>query len=131
MNKDAGHTGLSLDDPYLGKKMEDQVTLLMCGNKRCFKGAGRLGAAALCLMIFLLSPPAKAADRAGDEFLTGYVASILERDSGRRETVGNTLRAIDGVQRVAIVVKPWVPMPRNGSISALRPLSLSILVNGG
>jgi len=41
---------------------------------------GRLGAASLCLMLFFISPLAIAADRVNDEFLTGYIASILERD---------------------------------------------------
>ncbi|MFZ5770385.1 MAG: DUF1207 domain-containing protein [Thermodesulfobacteriota bacterium] len=97
----------------------------------CFRIAGRLCAAAFCLMLLFPSPPALAADRGGDEFLTGYVASILERDlhwerdsyilkivNGvatitlfqedpmRQEAACKQLRAIDGLQRVAIVVKP-------------------------
>ena len=92
--------------------------------------AGRLCAASLCLMFLLLSPPAEAADRASDEFLTGYISSILERDlhwerdsyilkivNGvatitlfkddpvRREAADKQLRNIDGLQGVAIVVK--------------------------
>jgi hypothetical protein len=82
-------------------------------------------------MLFFLSPPAVAADRAGDEFLTGYIASILERellwerdsyilkivngvaaitlfkdDPARQEAADKQLRNIDGLQRIAIVVKP-------------------------
>jgi len=91
---------------------------------------GRLCAAALCLMFLLQSPPAIAADRVGDEFLTGYIASILERDllwkrdsyllkiangvvtitlfeddQVRREAADKQLCALDGVQKVAIEIK--------------------------
>ena len=97
----------------------------------CFNVTGRMCAACLCLMLLFSSPPAVAADRAGDEFLTGYVASILERDlhwerdsyilkvvNGvatitlfkddpvRREEADKQLRTIDGMKRIAIVVKP-------------------------
>ncbi|MBU0965087.1 MAG: DUF1207 domain-containing protein [Proteobacteria bacterium] len=97
----------------------------------CFRIPGRLCAASLCLMLLFPSSPAEAANRGGDEFLTGYVASILERDlhwerdsyilkivNGvatitlfkddpmRQEAADKQLRAIDGLQRIAIVVKP-------------------------
>jgi len=97
----------------------------------CLNVTGRLCAAFLCLMLLFPSPPAVAADRAGDEFLTGYIASILERDlhwerdsyilkivNGvatitvfkddpmRQEAADKQLRAIDGLQGIAIVVKP-------------------------
>src|SRR3990172_1062625 len=97
----------------------------------CFNVTGRLCTASLCLMLLLPSPPAVAADRAGDEFLTGYIASILERDlqwkrdsyilkivNGvatitlfkedpmRREAADRQLRTIDGLQGITIVVKP-------------------------
>lgn len=87
----------------------------------------RLSAASLCLMLLFQAPPAIAADRAGDEFLTGYIASILERDllwkrdsyllkivNGvvtltlfeddpiRREAAEKQLRALDGIQEVTI-----------------------------
>ncbi|MBA3007108.1 MAG: DUF1207 domain-containing protein [Desulfocapsa sp.] len=87
----------------------------------------RLGAAALGLMLIFQSPMATAADRVSDEFLTGYIASILERDmlwerdsyllkivNGvvtitlfeddqlRREAADKQLRALDGVQEVTI-----------------------------
>ncbi|MDD3813848.1 MAG: DUF1207 domain-containing protein [Desulfocapsaceae bacterium] len=87
----------------------------------------RLSAAALGLMLLFQSPLAIAADRAGDEFLTGYIASILERDllwkrdsyllkivngvvtitlleddQMRREAADKQLRALDGVQEVTI-----------------------------
>ncbi len=97
----------------------------------CLNVTGRLCAAALCLMFFFPSLPAKAADRAGDEFLAGYIASILERDlhwkrssytlkivngiatltlfeddSMRRAAADKQLRSIDGLQGISIVVKP-------------------------
>ena len=46
----------------------------------CLNVNGSLCAVALCLMLLFASSTAVAADRAGDEFLTGYIASILERD---------------------------------------------------
>ena len=97
----------------------------------CLNVTARLCAVSLCLMLLFPSPPAKAADRTGDEFLTGYIASILERDlhwerdsyilkivNGvatitlfkddpmRREAADKQLRTIDGLQGIAIVVKP-------------------------
>jgi hypothetical protein len=110
--------------------MEDRVNILMCITTR-LNVTGRLCAAALCLMLLFPSPAAFAANRAGDEFLTGYVASILERDlhwerdsyilkivNGvatitllkddpvRREVADKQLRAIDGLHKIEIVVKP-------------------------
>lgn len=41
---------------------------------------GRLCTAFFCLMLLFPHPDVAASDRASDEFLTGYVASILERD---------------------------------------------------
>jgi hypothetical protein len=95
---------------------------------------GRLCAAFLCLMLLFLSCTAVAAERTGDEYLTGYVASILERDlhwernsynlkivNGvatitlfkddpiRREAADKQLRSIDGLQRTTIVVKSSSP----------------------
>ena len=97
----------------------------------CLNVTGRLCAASLCLMLLFPSPPAVAANRAGDEFLTGYIASILERDlhwerdsyilkivNGvatitlfkddpmRREAADKQLLTIEGLQGMAIVVKP-------------------------
>jgi len=82
-------------------------------------------------MLFFPLRFAEAADRAGDEFLTGYIASILERDlhwerdsyilkivngvatitllkdaPERREAVDKQLRTIDGLQGITIRVKP-------------------------
>ena len=93
--------------------------------------AGRLCAASLCLMFLFPLLTAEAADRASDEFLTGYISSILERDlhwerssyilkivNGvatltlfkddplRREAADKQLRTIDGLQELSIVVKP-------------------------
>jgi hypothetical protein len=91
----------------------------------------RLCAGSLCLLLLFPSSPAVAANRAGDEFLTGYVAAIIERDlhwerdsyilkivngvatitlfkddPTRREVADKQLRAIDGLVGIAIVVKP-------------------------
>ncbi|MDP2167156.1 MAG: hypothetical protein Q8J64_02355, partial [Thermodesulfovibrionales bacterium] len=85
----------------------------------------------LCLMFFFPLFPAAAAERAGDEFLAGYIASILERDllwerdsyiikivNGVAtvtlfkddpvllEEAGKHLRAIEGLQGIEIEVKP-------------------------
>ena len=85
----------------------------------------------LYLMLLFSSFPAVASDRTGDEFLAGYVASILERDlhwernsyilkivNGaavitllkddpmRREAADKQLRSIDGLRETSIVVKP-------------------------
>ena len=104
---------------------------MLLGIATCFNMTGRMFAAALCVTILLSSFPAVAADRTGDEFLTGYVASILERDLNwerdsyllkivngaatltmykedpvRQEAAGTQLRAIDGIHEVTIVVKP-------------------------
>jgi hypothetical protein len=124
----------------LYKKTEDEVTILM-RITTCFNVTGRLCAAYLCLMLLFASPPAMASDRTGDEFLTGYIASILERDlhwerdsyilkivNGvatitlfkedpvRREAADKHLRTIDGLQKIAIVVKP-VDAAKPGAVS--------------
>lgn len=97
----------------------------------CENFTGRLFAAFLCLMLLFPSLPAVAANRSGDELLTGFVASILERDLNRerdsytlkiingvatitlykedpirQEAADKQLRAIDGPKGVTIVVKP-------------------------
>ncbi|MDO8282584.1 MAG: DUF1207 domain-containing protein [Thermodesulfovibrionia bacterium] len=109
--------------------MEDEVAMLM-----------RI-TACLCLLLFSLTLPAAAADRAGDEFLNGYVASILERDlhweresyilkivNGvatitlfkddpvRRDEADKQLRDIEGLQKLLIVVKP-AEMGKPGAVS--------------
>ncbi len=113
----------------------------------CLNVTGRLCAVALCLMLLFASSPAVAADRAGDEFLTGYIASILERDlhwerdsyslkivNGvatitlfkddpvRREAVEKQMRTIDGLQGIAIVVKPVVAR-KPGAVSRVMGLT--------
>ena len=90
-----------------------------------------LCAVSLCLILFFSSLSAVAADRAGDEFLTGYVASILERDlrwerdsyilkitNGvalitlfkddpmRREEADKQLHTIDGLHKITVLVRP-------------------------
>jgi hypothetical protein len=113
----------------------------------CLNVTGRLCAASLCLMFLFPSPPAVAADRAGDEFLTGYIASILERDLhwerdsyilkivngvatitlfkddlARREAAEKQLRTIDGLQEVAIVVEP-ADRGKPGAVSRVMGLT--------
>ena len=63
--------------------------------------AGRLCAASFCLMLLFASLPAMAADRAGDEFLTGYVASILERDL-HWERDSYILKIVNGVATITL-----------------------------
>ncbi len=88
-------------------------------------------AVSLCLILLLVPLRAVAADRASDDFLAGYIASILERDllwerdsytlkvvhgvatislsaddPMRRETAEAKLRGIDGLQGLAILVEP-------------------------
>ena len=117
------------------------MTLLM-RITACFKVAGCLCAVALCFIFLFPSLPARAADRAGDEFMTGYIASILERDlhwernsyklkivngaatitlfkddAMRREAADKQLRAIDGLQGLTIVVKP-VDAAKPGAVSS-------------
>jgi hypothetical protein len=96
----------------------------------CINVTGCLCAALFCLMLLLSSLPVIAAERASDEFLTGYVASVIERDMHwernsytlkivngaatitlfkdaptRREAADKQLRTIDGLQKITIVVK--------------------------
>ena len=113
----------------------------------CLNVNGSLCAVALCLMLLFASSPAVAADRAGDEFLTGYIASILERDlhwernsyrlkvdrgvatitlfkddPARREAAEKQLRTIDGLQEVAIVVEP-ADRGKPGAVSRVMALT--------
>ena len=130
MSRTAGPIGPALDALNLYQEKENEVTMLL-RITACLNVTGRLCAVSLCLMLLFSSPPAVAADRVGDEFLTGYVASILERDlkwerdsyilkivNGvatitlykedpvRKEAAEKQLGAIDGVRDVTIVVKP-------------------------
>lgn len=97
----------------------------------CPKTAGCLCAVSLCFLLLSPTPSALAADRIGDEFLAGYIASVLERDLhwGRNSYIlkidngvatitlfqedpmrwaaaEKQLQSIDGVQGVRIEVKP-------------------------
>ena len=106
-----------------------------------------LCAASLCLMLIFLSHPAAAADRISDEFLTGYISSILERDlhwernsyvlrivngvatitlfkddQMRRETADKQLGTIDGLKGIAIVVKP-ADVSKPGAVSRVMGLT--------
>ena len=110
--------------------MEEEVTVLL-RITTCLNVTDRLCAAFLCLVLLFAAPPAVAVNRGGDEFLTGYIASILERDlhwerdsyilkivngvatitlfkddPRRREAADKQLRTIDGLQGIAFVVKP-------------------------
>lgn len=104
-------------------------------------GTGGLCAASLCLLLLFPAAPASAVDRINDEYLTGYMASVLERDlhwergsyllkvvngvvtvtlfeedSARRAAADKQLRGIDGVQGVTILVRP-VHTDKQGVIS--------------
>jgi hypothetical protein len=130
----------------MSKKTEDEMTMLM-RIATCLNVSGRLCAIALCLMLLFASSPAVAADRAGDEFLTGYIASILERDLhwernsyrlkvdrgiaritlfkddlARREAADKQLRTIDGLQEVEIVVEP-ADRGKPGAVSRVMALT--------
>src|SRR4030067_1363206 len=143
MSKDAGPIGL----PFICvKKTEDEMTMLM-HITTCFNIAYCLCAVALCLMLFSPASPALAVDGAGDEFLTGYIASILERDVhwqrnsyrlkvdrgvatitlfkddlARRAEAEKQLRTIDGLQEVAIVVET-ADRGKPGAVSRLMSLN--------
>jgi len=129
MSKDATPIGLTFDAFFYVKKTEDEVITRM-RITTCLNVACRLWAASLCLMLLFTSHPAVASDRAGDEFLAGYIASVLERDlhwerdsyilkivnglatitlfkddPARRDAADKQLRTIDGLQGIAIVVK--------------------------
>ncbi|MGD9971986.1 MAG: hypothetical protein AB7S77_02875 [Desulfatirhabdiaceae bacterium] len=54
-----------------------------------------------CFMILFQFLPVAAADRAGDEFLAGYVASILERDL-RWERGSYSLKVVNGVATITL-----------------------------
>jgi len=100
----------------------------------CFNVTGGLCAAFLLLMLLFPASPAVAVDRTGDEFLSGYITSILERDLHwerdsyrlkvvrgaavitlfkddpvRREEADTHLRTIDGLHTMKIIVKPSDP----------------------
>ena len=111
------------------------------------RGAGYLCGAVLSLVLLFPSLQAVGADRAGDEFLTGYVAAILERDlhwerdsyllkihNGvavitlfnddpiRRESVDRQLRSIEELQRIAIEVKS-ADAGRSGAVTRVTGLT--------
>ena len=112
----------------------------------CLNGINRPGAALFCCLL-LFSSPAGAADRASDQFLAGYMASIIERDlhwkrdsyvlkidNGvatiilfkddpmRREAADKQLRGIDGLQGLSIVVKP-VSIEKPGVVAKLAGIT--------
>ena len=106
------------------------MTILLRSNT-CLNVPGCLCAASLCLILLFAVLPAVAADRTDDEFLTGYISAILERDLHwgrgsyratvvnkvatitdlkddpmRREVAEKQLRSLDELQGITIVVKP-------------------------
>ena len=112
------------------KKMQDELAMRMHITP-CFKVTGPLCAAPLCLMLLFSSFAAVASGRAGDEFLTRYIVSLLDRnlrwernsyilkivngvatitlfkdDPVRRAAAEKHLRTIDGLVGMTIVVKP-------------------------
>lgn len=113
----------------------------------CLNGINRPGAALFCCLLLFSSSPAGAADRASDQFLAGYMASIIERDlhwkrdsyvlkidNGvatiilfkddpmRREAADKQLRGIDGLQGLSIVVKP-VSIEKPGVVAKLAGIT--------
>lgn len=105
------------------------MSRLTC-NTSFLLSQARLFAACLSSTFLLAAVPAALTGRTSDEFLNGYVTSILERDLGweknsytlqivhgvatitlmaddpsRREAAEDQLRAIDGLQQVDIVVE--------------------------
>jgi len=120
---------------------------MLLRSTTCLNVTGCLYAFFFCLMLIFPAPSAKAADRAGDEFLAGYVSSILERDlhwerdsyslkivNGvatitlfkddpmRQESAEKQLRTIDGLLEVAIVVEP-VDKGKPGAASRVMGLT--------
>ncbi len=110
--------------------MKHEVTLLI-RITNFLNVTGRLWTVLICLMFLISARPAAANGRVSDEFLAGYIASILERDllwernsyilkitngvatitlfrddRERREAVDKQLRAIDGLHKISIMVMP-------------------------
>lgn len=108
--------------------------------------AGRLCVMALLLTLLFPAASASAADRISDEFLSGYITAILERDLSwergsyslkvkegvatitllndnpqQRQAAEEHLRAVNGLQAVAILVAPVAGEP--GTISKFLGLS--------
>ena len=104
--------------PQFVSKKEDEMTMLL-RITTCLNVTGRLCAVSLCLMILFSSPPAVAADRAGDEFLTGYVASILERDL-RWERDSYILKIVNGVATITLFKDD--PMRQEAADKQLRTI---------
>jgi hypothetical protein len=109
--------------------MEDQV-ILLARTTIHLTVIARLCAASLCSMLLFPAAPTVTSSRTSDEYLTGYVASILERDllwerdsyrlkvtngiatitlfkddPPRREAADKQLHTLDGLQRITFVIK--------------------------
>ena len=142
----AGIISLTLDISYLPRKMKDELAFLL-RTTDSLDIADCLCAAALCFMLLFPFCLARASNRAGDEFLTGYIASILERElhwerdsyilkivNGvatitmfkdepmRQEAADKRLRSIDGLQGITIVVKP-ADVRKPGALSRLMGIT--------
>lgn len=84
-----------------------------------FKARGGLLAAALCLILLSTVSPGVAAGEPGDDFLAGYVASILERDLGW-ERSSYRLTVIGGVATVTLLTGD--PAQRDAAEKQLRTI---------
>ena len=85
----------------------------------CLNVTGRLCAAFLFLLLLFPSHPAVAANRAGDEFLTGYISSILERDL-HWERDSYSLKIVNGVATITLFKDD--PMRREAADKQLRTI---------
>jgi len=77
-----------------------EVTMLMLITT-CLNVTSRLYVVFLCLMLLFPFFTAAAADRTGDEFLTGYTSSIIERDL-QWEKGSYTLRIVNGAATITL-----------------------------
>ncbi len=112
-----------------------------------FNVTGRFFVAILCFILFFPSLSAATVDKVSDEFLTGYIASILERDMQwernsyilkivngiatitlfeddliRREAVDQQLRTIDGLLGITVIVKP-LDVDKPGAVSSFMGIT--------
>lgn len=88
----------------------------------CLNVTARMCAVFLCLMFLFPYPPAMAADRTGDEYLTGYIAyiaSILKRDL-HWERDSYILKITNGVAMITLFKDD--PMRRETADKHLRTI---------
>ena len=91
--------------------MLTRITRLNANSSLC--------AIALCLMLLFTSSPAVAADRAGDDFMTGYIASVLERDL-HWERDSYSLKIVNGVATITLFKDD--PMRQEAAAKELRTI---------